>query len=143
MFRVVTGTLTYCWALCRNASCAGRGDCHDLRIACRSLVPMVPFSRAESACTHPPWMAETTDPADCRSELVWQIWVRAILHGQTGCLDGFGWVGGEYQHPVHLHGLLSAAGGAYWPLATSPCPSLEPFPSAGGGAHRPATTSCP
>ena len=38
--------------------------------------------------------------------------------------------------------LLSAAGGAYWPLTTYPCPSLEPSPSVGGGARRPVTTSC-
>ena len=37
--------------------------------------------------------------------------------------------------------LLSAAGGAYWPLATSPCPFLEPFPST-GGAHRLFTALC-
>ena len=29
--------------------------------------------------------------------------------------------------------LLPEAGGAYWPLATYSCPSLEPFPSFGGG----------
>ena len=39
--------------------------------------------------------------------------------------------------------LLSAAGGGYWPLATYRCPSLEPCPSAGSGAHRPLTTLCP
>ena len=39
--------------------------------------------------------------------------------------------------------LLSAAGGAYWPLATHRCPFLEPFPSAGCGAHRPLTNLCP
>ena len=39
--------------------------------------------------------------------------------------------------------LLSEAGGAHGPLATSPCPSLEPSPSVGGGAHRPLTPSCP
>ena len=33
--------------------------------------------------------------------------------------------------------LLPAAGGAYGPLATYPCPSLEPFPSLRRGAHRP------
>ena len=32
--------------------------------------------------------------------------------------------------------LLSEAG-AHWPLATSPCPFVEPSPSAGGRAHRP------
>ena len=37
--------------------------------------------------------------------------------------------------------LLSAAGGA--PLATYPCPSLEPSLSAGGGAPRPLTPLCP
>ena len=40
-------------------------------------------------------------------------------------------------------GLLSVAGGAYCPLAASPCPSLEPSPSAGGGAHRPLTPQVP
>ena len=35
------------------------------------------------------------------------------------------------------------AGGAYWPLATYPCLFFEPSPSAGGGAHRPLTPSCP
>ena len=35
--------------------------------------------------------------------------------------------------------LLSAAGGAYWPLATS----LDPPPSAGGSTHRPLTPLCP
>ena len=39
--------------------------------------------------------------------------------------------------------LLSAAGGAYWHLATYCGPSLEPFPSIGGGAHRPFATLCP
>ena len=43
----------------------------------------------------------------------------------------------------HLIVLLSAAAGAYWPLAAYRCLSLEPFPSAGGGAHRPRTTMCP
>ena len=39
------------------------------------------------------------------------------------------------------HGVLfsSAAGGAYWLIAIC-CPSLGPFPSIGGGAHRPLTT---
>ena len=53
------------------------------------------------------------------------------------------------QQGVHAEGalagrlvvLLSAAGGAYWRLAT--CPFLEPFPSIGGGAHRPLTPLCP
>ena len=35
--------------------------------------------------------------------------------------------------------ISSAAGGAYWPIAIR-CPSLEPFPSVGGGAHRLLTT---
>ena len=39
--------------------------------------------------------------------------------------------------------LLSAAGGAYWPLTTDPCTFLEPSPSVGGGAPRPLTPSCP
>ena len=34
-------------------------------------------------------------------------------------------------------------GGARWPLATYPCPFLEPFPSVCGGAHRPLTTLSP
>ena len=38
---------------------------------------------------------------------------------------------------------LSAAAGAYWLLATYRCPSLEPSPSVGGGAHQRLTTSCP
>ena len=33
----------------------------------------------------------------------------------------------------------SAAGGAYWAIAIR-FPSLGPFPSLGGGAHRPLTT---
>ena len=33
----------------------------------------------------------------------------------------------------------SAAGGAYSPMAIR-CPSLGPFPSIGGGAHRSLTT---
>ena len=33
----------------------------------------------------------------------------------------------------------SAAGGAYWPIAIR-FPSLGPFSSVGGGAHRPLTT---
>ena len=33
-------------------------------------------------------------------------------------------------------GLLSEASGAYWPLATYPCPFREPFPSVDGGAHQ-------
>ena len=40
-------------------------------------------------------------------------------------------------------GLLCAAGGADWPLATYPCPFLQPSPSGGGGAHRPLTPACP
>ena len=39
--------------------------------------------------------------------------------------------------------LLSAAAGAYCSLATSPCPFLEPSPSAGGGTHWPLPPSCP
>ena len=39
--------------------------------------------------------------------------------------------------------LLSAAGGAHRPLATYPCPSLEPSPSVGAGAHRPPPLQCP
>ena len=40
--------------------------------------------------------------------------------------------------------LLSAAGGAYWPLTTSPCPFLEPSSSVGSSAHRPLTPPlCP
>ena len=35
--------------------------------------------------------------------------------------------------------LLSAAGGAYWPIAIR-CPSLGPSPSKRGGAHQPLTT---
>ena len=31
----------------------------------------------------------------------------------------------------------------YWPLATYPCPFPDPFPSVGGGAHRPLTTLSP
>ena len=37
---------------------------------------------------------------------------------------------------------LSAAGGAYWPVAVR-CPSLGPFPSIGAGAHRPLTALHP
>ena len=33
-----------------------------------------------------------------------------------------------------LGGLLSEAGGAYWPLAIYTCPFLEPFPSVGSSA---------
>ena len=40
-------------------------------------------------------------------------------------------VGGFGMTPDRL---LSAAGGAYWPLATYPCPSLNPS-FIGGGAH--------
>ena len=39
--------------------------------------------------------------------------------------------------------LLSAAGGAYWPIATYSCPSFELFASIGGGVHRPLATLCP
>ena len=42
-----------------------------------------------------------------------------------------------------MSGLLSEAGGARPPVAAHRCPFLEPFPSAGGGAHRPLTTQCP
>ena len=36
-----------------------------------------------------------------------------------------------------LSGVLSEAGGVYWPLATDPCPFPGPFPSGGGGAPWP------
>ena len=42
-----------------------------------------------------------------------------------------------------LDGLLSEAGGAHWPLATSPCPLLEPCPLVGGGAHGPVSPEVP
>ena len=51
--------------------------------------------------------------------------------------------GGHAKLACRLDGVLSAAAGAHWPLATCPCPSLEPSPSAGGGAHRPLTAECP
>ena len=44
-------------------------------------------------------------------------------------------VGGAWQDACS--GLLSPAAGAYWPLVTSPCPFLDPSPSAGGSAHWP------
>ena len=59
------------------------------------------------------------------------------------CLRARLWVWcvrGLARRPVVL---LSAAGGAYWPLVIYPCPSLEPFPSVGGGAHRPLGPQCP
>ena len=44
--------------------------------------------------------------------------------------------GGAVRHPPLPRDL-------YWPLATNPCPFLEPFPSIGGGAHQPLNTVCP
>ena len=38
-----------------------------------------------------------------------------------------------------LLGLLSQAGGTYWPLATYPCPFFESFPSVGSSSHWPLT----
>ena len=49
---------------------------------------------------------------------------------RRGVLGGGGGAG------LRLGGLLSAAGGAYWPLANHLHPFLGPPPSAGGSAHR-------
>ena len=43
--------------------------------------------------------------------------------------------GGGVWHDAFGVMISSAAGGAYWPIAIR-CPSLGPFPSVGGGAHR-------
>ena len=51
---------------------------------------------------------------------------------------GLGWGGWHDASSA----LLSEVGSAYWPRATSPCPFLEPPPSAGGGAHQPLTPEC-
>ena len=50
-----------------------------------------------------------------------------------------GWGGGVGMMPWCV---LVRSSGANWPIATY-CPSLGPFPSVGGGAHRPLTTLCP
>ena len=49
----------------------------------------------------------------------------------------FPWGGGFGMTP----GCIAVC--AYWPLAGHPCPFFEPSPSAGGGADRPPTPSCP
>ena len=43
--------------------------------------------------------------------------------------------GGGVWHDAFGVMISSAAGGAYWPIPIR-CPSLGPFPSVGGGAHR-------
>ena len=61
-----------------------------------------------------------------------------------GCKTvGGQWGGGARFGHDACSGLLSAAGGAHWPLAKYPCPFLDPLASAGGRAHRPLTPSCP
>ena len=54
----------------------------------------------------------------------------------------YSWAGGGRGLAWHLVVLLSAAGSAYWLLATYCCPSLESLPSIGGGTHRPLTNLC-
>ena len=51
------------------------------------------------------------------------------------CKGGGGGGGGGFWHVALGVLFSSAAGGAYWPIAIG-CPSLGPFPSIGGGAHR-------
>ena len=73
-----------------------------------------------------------------------KFWLSASNIGRAGGVGrGPGGGGTPSSCGIRPFVLLSAASGAYRPLATYRCPSLEPSPSAGGGAPRPLTPLCP
>ena len=54
VFRVFTGKLTYCWALCRNASTPQTGPCASPWLSHGTPGPANPFARHASRKSHPP-----------------------------------------------------------------------------------------
>ena len=99
-------------AAARNVLKVALGDAGDFG---RELLPPPNVSNGTKTVTRPP-----------------------TARGDTEFCSASGGVGGS----ACRLGVLSAAGGAYWPTAIR-CPSLGPSPSIGGGAHRPLTTLRP
>ena len=78
---------------------------------------------------------------DCHSGMYNQVnavFMHNILNQTHWSIN---WGGGGGWHVASGVLFSSAAGSAYWPIAIR-CPSLGPFPSVGGGAHRPPTALC-
>ena len=90
--------------------------------------PPGPLPRA-GQLTPPPLLPAPSQSANAPREYGRHGW-SAPSWGPEGLL----WRGGLARRLVVLP---SAAAGAYWPLATYRCPSLEPFPSVGSGDHQP------